>query len=89
MLPCPFPLQCRPFQCLHCIGDTGLPLRERQHNFGGKYSLQRHFDRHHQIQLGQRCPLPSDECAELALDSLEDFQIHAAKVYGVFMSDKY
>ena len=44
---CQFPLHCRPFQYLHCLGDATLSLREQQHVFGSKYSLQRHFDRHH------------------------------------------
>jgi len=85
---CQFPLQCRPFQCLHCIGDTTLPLPERQHVFGSKHSLQRHFDRHHRFQPGQNCPFPNDECAQLALESLMHFKSHAAGVHGIYMSDK-
>jgi len=85
---CQFPLPCRPFQCLHCIGDVTLPLHERQHVFGSKYSLQRHFDRHHQFQPGQNCPFPNDECAQLAFKSLMLFKNHAAGVHGISMSDK-
>jgi len=55
---CQFPLQCRPFQCLYCIGDATLPLPERQHVFGSKHLLQRHFDRHHRFLPGQSCPFP-------------------------------
>lgn len=83
-----FPLRCRPFQCLHCIGDATLPLLERQHVFGSKHSLQRHFDRHHGFQPGQNCPFPDDECARLALGSLMHFKSHAAGVHGIYMSDK-
>jgi len=85
---CQLPLQCRPFQCLHCIGDATLPLLERQHVFGSKHSLQRHFDRHHRFQPGQNCPFPNDECAQLALESLMHFKSHAAGVHGIYMSDK-
>jgi len=85
---CQFPLQCRPFQCLHYIGDAKLPLLERQHVFGSKYSLQRHFDKHHHFQPGQNCPFPNDECAQLALKSLMHFKVHAAEVHGIYMSDK-
>ncbi|KAG8531641.1 uncharacterized protein KY384_003272 [Bacidia gigantensis] len=83
-----FPLQCRPFQCLHCIGNATLPLLERQHVFGSKHSLQRHHDRHHGFQPGQNCPFPNDECAQLALASLMHFKNHAAGVHGIYMSDK-
>ncbi len=85
---CQFPLQCQPFQCLHCIGDATLPLHERQHIFGSKHSLQRHFDRHHRFQPGQHCPFPSDECTQLVLESLMHFKNHAAWVHGIYMSDK-
>ena len=87
-LECQFPLQYRPFQYLHCIGNAWRPLYQRQHNFGSKYSLRRHFDRHHEIQPGQRCPFPSDGCANLALESLLHFKNHAAGVHGIYMSDK-
>ncbi|KAI4209059.1 MAG: hypothetical protein LQ351_007980, partial [Letrouitia transgressa] len=83
-----FPLRCRPSQCLHCIGDTTLPLLERQHTFGSKHSLQRHFERNHRFQPGQNCPFPNDECAQLTLESLMHFKNHATRVHGIFMSDK-
>ncbi len=31
-----FPLRCKPYQCLHCIGETALPLHERLRNLGSK-----------------------------------------------------
>ncbi len=87
-LGCQFPLRCRPFQCLCCLGDTALALRERQYIFGSKHSLQRHFDRHHQFQPGQSCPFPNEECAKSMLKSLMHFKNHAAGVHGIYMSDK-
>jgi len=87
-LRCQFPLQCRPFQCLHCLGDATLPLHERQHVFGSKHSLQRHFHRHHQFQPGQSCPFPNVTCEQLALKSLMHFKSHAAGVHGIYMSEK-
>lgn len=80
--------QCHPFQCLHCIGDVELPLHERQHVFGSKYSLERHFDRHHRFQPGQNCPFPSDECALLVLENFKNYKNHAARVHGIYMADK-
>ena len=77
-----------PIQCLYCLGDTTLPLSEQQHVFGSKYSLQRHFDRYHLFRPGQNCPFPDDECAQLALQNLMEFKNHAARVHGIYMSDK-
>ena len=77
-----------PLQCLYCLGDTALPLSEQQHVFGSKYSLQRHFDRYHLFRPGQNCPFPDDECAQLALQNLMEFKNHAARVHGIYMSDK-
>lgn len=37
--------KCKSYQCLYCLGDADLPLKEGLHNLGSKYSLQRHFDR--------------------------------------------
>lgn len=82
------PLQYRALQCLCCIGDTTLPLSERQHVFGSKHSLQRHFDRRHRFQPGQNCPFPNNECTQLTFKSLVHFKNHAAVVHGIYMSDK-
>ena len=43
LLPCLCPRQCRPCQCLFCIGDAALPKDERERNFGSKYPLEHHF----------------------------------------------
>ena len=32
-----FPLRCQPFQCLHCLVNTRLPLYERWRNLDSKY----------------------------------------------------
>ena len=85
---CQFSFQCQPFQCLNCLSDATLPKLERQHTFGSKHSLQRHFDRHHRFQPGQSCPFPNDECAQLTFESLIHFKNHAAGVHGIYMSDK-
>lgn len=87
-IECQFSLQCRSFQCLHCIDDVTLPSLERQHVFDSKHSLQRHFDRHHEFQSSQNCSFLNDECVQLALESLMHFKNHAAKVHEIYMSDK-
>jgi len=87
-LQCQFPLQCRPFQCLHYLGDATLPLHERQHIFGSKHSLQRHFDRHHQFQPGQSCPFPNVTVGSSRSKASCILKSHAAGVHGIYMSEK-
>ena len=87
-IPYLFPVRCKPYQCLYCLGDTDLPLEERLHNLGSKYSLQRHFDRRHPFRPREPCPFPNPECAAVTLDSVMHCKNHAATVHGVYMSDK-
>ena len=83
-----FPVRCKPYQCLYCLGDTDLPLEERVHNLGSKYSLQRHFDRRHPFRPREPCPFPHPECAAVTLDSVMHFKNHAATAHGIYISDK-
>ncbi len=83
-----FPLRCNQYQCLHCLGNRSLPLDERLHNLGSKFSLQRHFDRCHTFRPGEPCPFPHPECAAITLNSMMHFKNHAAKVHGIYMSEK-
>ena len=87
-LPQVFPQRCKPYQCLYCISNRTLPSEERFHNLSSKFSLQRHFDRCHTFRPGQPCPFPHPECASLVLNSLMHFKNHAAKVHGIYMSEK-
>lgn len=87
-IPYLFFVRCKLYQCLYCLGDTDLPLEERLHNLGSKYSLQRHFDRRHPFRPREPCPFSHPECAAVTLDSVMHFKNHAATVHGVYMSDK-
>ena len=84
----PFPIRCQPYQCLYCLGDTDLPLEERLHNLGSRYSLQRHFDRRHPFRPCEPYPFPHPECAAVTLDSVMHSKNHAATVHGIYMSDR-
>ena len=88
-LPPSFPLRCKPYQCLYCLGKVGLPMGDRRHNLGSKSSLQRHFDRWHLLfQPGRPCPFPHQDCARFTINSVMEFNIHAVRVHGICMSDK-
>ena len=81
-------LRCHPFRCLCCLGDAALPSCERNKVFGSKYSLERHFNRHHRFQPGRSCPLPIDEECTRPLDDLMLFKNHAKRFHGIEMSDR-
>lgn len=83
-----FPLKCKQYQCLHCLGDRTLPLEERLHNLGSKFSLRQHFDRCHTFRPGEPCPFPHSECAVIMLSSMMHFKSHAANIHGIYMSEK-
>jgi Protein of unknown function (DUF3435) len=88
LVPNLLPLRCKTYQCLYCLGDAALPLKERLHNLGSKYSLQRHFDRRHLFQPGETCPFPHPACAAVPLNNVIHFKNHAATVHGIYMSEK-
>ena len=75
-------------RCLHCLGDPTLPQWEQRHVFGSKYSLERHFERHHPFQPGRSCPFPTDDECTHPLNSLMRFKNHAKRFHGIEMSDR-
>ncbi len=82
-----FPIRYKPYQCLYCLDNTGLPLKKRLHNLDSKYSLQRHFDRRHPFRPHEPCPFPYPEYAAVTLDSVMHFKNYAAIIHAIYMSD--
>ena len=87
-IPYLFPIRCKPYQCLYYLSNTDLPLKERLYNLSSKYSLQRHFDRHHPFRPHESCPFPHPEYAAVTLNSVMHFKNHAATAHGIYLSDK-
>ena len=87
-IPHLFPLRCKSYQCLYCLGDIDLPLEKRLYNLDNKYSLQRHFDRRHPFRPREPCSFPYSECAAVTLNSVMHFKNHAAPIHGIYISDK-
>ena len=83
-----FFVRCKPYQCLYCLDDIDLSLKERLHNLDSKYSLQRYFDRRYSFRPREPCSFPHLECAAVTLDSVMHFKNHAATVHGTYMSDR-
>ena len=81
------PVDCKPFQCLVCIGRTELSIENRLHNYGSKDSLKRHFHRTHpKFKNNSVCPHP--RCLGVVLELKTDFLNHAALVHGIFMHER-
>ena len=83
------PFKCQPYQCLICLGQARLPLDERLKNYGGKYSLKRHFHRFHkQFEFPTPCPHSGPSCAKVVLATRTLFLNHAAIVHEINMDEK-
>ena len=74
-----------PFECLYCLGNPAMSLKDRTHPFGGKWSLQRHTRRHHPFIVGACCPYPHPDCTAEAFAREELFLNHAAMVHKITM----
>ena len=82
-----FPVKCKPFQCLFCIGWPGLPLDQRFCEYYNKFSLQRHVQccPFKLIRSNGEIACPHPTCVEVILGNMMYFKSHAAKVHVVNM----
>ncbi len=82
-----YPVGCRPYQCLFCLGSVDLADDDRRHDFATRYSLRRHLQRCHAKRLhksdGIYCPHPHANCVGLVFKDLGLFKNHAARVHFV------
>ena len=71
-------------QCLICLGDARLPLKDRLSHYCSKYLLKRHFHRKHpKFECDSPCPDPDYQRAKVNLLSGIDFMNHAAMVHHI------
>ena len=77
--------ECQPFQCLFCIGDRGLSLSERFHEYSSKYSLQRHMLRcgFKSIECYDKLNCPHPACAGTLLQNIQHFKNHAETIHKI------
>lgn len=81
-----FPMHCHRLQCLFCIGDERLHLKERLRVFSQQYTLGRHFDNHIKalgVTSGILCPHPKCKDAGTTLDGVQHLKTHAQKEHGI------
>ena len=76
------PIECKPTQCIFCLGCEGLPAVTRLKSFASPGDLRKHFHRkhlqHHPKYQSIDCPHP--RCA-VTLNNTEHLQNHAEVVH--------
>ena len=81
-----FPKKCHRLQCLFCIGDERLHMKERKRIFSQQYSLGRHVDNHIKAlkaSSGILCPHPLCKATSTAMDSVQHLKNHAQREHGI------
>lgn len=80
-----FSLECRPTQCIFCLGQEDLSLERRIKSFHSRGTLKRHFQNNHLQHHpdGQPIDCPHPLC-KLTLEDKASLQNHAAMVHKTF-----
>ncbi len=81
-----FPMRCQPLQCLFCLGEERLTLKDRTRNFSQQYTLGRHVENHInalQVSGTIRCPHPECKAAGITVTNLGHLKNHAHKEHGI------
>lgn len=81
-----FPTRCQPLQCLFCLGDERLTLKDRTRSFSQQYTLGRHVENHIsalQASGAIPCPHPTCRAAGTTVNSLGHLKNHAQKEHGI------
>ncbi|KAL9068183.1 MAG: hypothetical protein Q9157_006584 [Trypethelium eluteriae] len=84
--PASFPLRCDTRQCLFCLGDERLPVRQRRFRWCRPAKMMDHVEGHlKQYTLNARiyCPHPICKADGWALDGVLHFHRHAHTVHGI------
>lgn len=76
------PIECKPTQCIFCIGSEGLPTEQRLKSFHSTGDLKRHFQRKHLRHHPKSQPIvcPHPRC-KVSLQNTMHLQSHAELVH--------
>lgn len=76
------PIECKPTQCIFCLGLEGLPIEQRLKSFHSTGDLKRHFQRKHlrHHPKGQSIECPHPKC-KASLKNTMHLQSHAELVH--------
>ena len=80
-----FPIRCHELQCLFCIGDGKLNLKDRTRIFCRLQKLWEHVEKHLKRLLGREmlCPHPRCQNPIVTLDSVEHLLNHAHREHNI------
>ena len=81
-----FLTKCHRLQCLFCLGDERLHLKERTRIFSQQYTLGRHVENHIKAlkdSNGISCPHPRCKATGTTLDSVQHLKNHAQREHGI------
>lgn len=80
-----YPLRCRGFQCLFCLGNEALDAKTRAKVFASAYTMTRHAEKQHLKYLKEpfTCPHPTCSTNGVQLEDHDIFKCHALQVHGI------
>ena len=80
-----FPMRCHELQCLFCIGDGKLSLKDRTRIFCRLQKLWEHAEKHLERLSGREilCPHPRCQTLTVTLDSVEHLLNHAQREHNI------
>jgi len=82
-----FPLECKPRQCIFCLGDDRKPYLERIYEYTRSNKMMNEVEKHlRKFGPGDKvaCPHPHCKTAGLILPSVQDFKNHTARIHKIF-----
>jgi len=82
-----FPIECRPKQCIFCLGDDRKPYLERTYEYTRANKMMNEVEKHlRRFGPGDKvaCPHPQCKAAGLILPGVQDFKNHTARIHKIF-----
>jgi len=83
-----FPMECKPKQCIFCLGDERKPYEERTFEYCRASKMMDEVGKHlKEFEPDDQvpCPHPRCEAARLVLSNVTSFKNHTAKVHKILL----
>ena len=83
-----FPMECKPKQCIFCLGDERKPYEERIFEYCRASKMMDEVEKHlNDFEPDDQvpCPHPQCEAAKLVLSNVTTFKNHTAKVHKIVL----
>ena len=85
-----FPVECKPKQCIFCLGDERKPYEGRTFEYCRASGMMNEVEKHLKKFASDDkipCPHPSCKTIELVLQSVMAFKSHTAKVHKILLRE--